>query len=225
MRVIIFGVIEWRDLEMKGSRWVRWKILKVVIKWRMRIVIFEIMMEWRAREARTGGPQCSPGGRVSVMMEGRGARSALRWTPLWVPAVCPTCYGMFISGTFWGGLRVWVLKYFGVRVGFETGLEVMRADLEPGWNFNMGLSPQCQDNCRIISWWRSACPNPWDWFFVVGPLRATQIEIWGREWNRDEKLTWGYHPIPHPRTFTCLITVLWLGAIATLRMYSTGLER
>jgi len=22
-----------------------------------------------------------------------------------------TCYGMFISGTFWGGLRVWVLRY------------------------------------------------------------------------------------------------------------------
>ena len=36
---------------------------------------------------------------------------------------------------------MWVLKYFGVRVGFETGLEVMRADLEPGCNFDMGLSP------------------------------------------------------------------------------------
>ena len=37
----------------------------------------------------------------------------------------PTCYGMFISGTFWGGLRVWVLKYFGIQIVFERGLEVV----------------------------------------------------------------------------------------------------
>ena len=39
--------------------------------------------------------------------------------------VTATCYSMFISGTFWGGLRVWVLKNFGIWVGFENDLEVV----------------------------------------------------------------------------------------------------
>ena len=39
--------------------------------------------------------------------------------------VTATCYGMFISGTFWGGLREWVLKYIRIQIGFETGVEVV----------------------------------------------------------------------------------------------------
>ena len=36
-----------------------------------------------------------------------------------------TCYGIVISRTFWGGVRVVVLKCFGIRVGFGIDFDII----------------------------------------------------------------------------------------------------